>query len=61
MLSNGELVLNSLAAKITTPILVVHGTADSFNSYQATEQAYERISSTDKVFHSYEGCYHECE
>ncbi|KAJ2959263.1 hypothetical protein NQZ79_g5226 [Umbelopsis isabellina] len=61
MLTNGELVLNTLAAKITTPILVVHGTADSFNSYDAAKQAYERISSTDKAFHSYEGCYHECE
>lgn len=59
MLVNGELLLTS-AAKITTPVLVVHGTVDPINKFSAAKQMFEHISSSDKTFLGFEGCYHEC-
>jgi len=58
MLVNGELLLTS-AAKITTPVLVVHGTVDPINKFSAAKQMFEHISSSDKTFLGFEGCYHE--
>jgi len=59
MLVNGELLLKT-SAKITTPILVAHGTVDPINKFSATKEMFEHISSSDKTFLGFEGCYHEC-
>jgi alpha-beta hydrolase superfamily lysophospholipase len=59
MLVNGELLLTT-SAKITTPILVAHGTADPINKFAATKEMFEHISSSDKNLLGFDGCYHEC-
>ncbi|KAH8556054.1 Alpha/Beta hydrolase protein [Umbelopsis sp. PMI_123] len=58
MLANGELLLKT-SAKITTPVLVTHGTVDHINKFAATKEMYEHISSSDKNLLAFEGCYHE--
>jgi len=47
------------AAKITVPILVVHGTGDTITSLPATQQVFGLISSPDKTLKLLEGWFHE--
>lgn len=59
MLVNGELLLTT-SAKVSTPILVAHGTADPINKFAATKEMFEHINSSDKNLLGFDGCYHEC-
>jgi len=45
--------------KVTTPILMLHGSEDKVVPVRATEMAFERIGSTDKQKKIYPGMYHE--
>ena len=47
------------AAKITTPLLLMHGTEDRLAAIQATKEVYPLISSSDKELRILEGFYHE--
>lgn len=47
------------APRITTPVLVMHGTADKLASVAATQRMFERIESRDKELVIYPGFYHE--
>jgi len=47
------------APRITTPILVMHGTDDKLVSVAATQRMFERIESRDKELVIYPGFYHE--
>ena len=47
------------AARITTPILVMHGTEDKLASVDATKRLFGRIGSSDKELVIYPGFYHE--
>ena len=47
------------ALRITTPILVMHGTEDKLASVDATKRLFERIGSSDKELVIYPGFYHE--
>ncbi|KAG9457689.1 hypothetical protein H6P81_002197 [Aristolochia fimbriata] len=44
---------------ITTPFLVMHGTADTVTDPEASEKLYEEASSTDKSIKLYEGFVHD--
>jgi acylglycerol lipase len=47
------------APRITTPLLVLHGTEDRLASVDATRRIFERIASPDKELVIYPGFYHE--
>jgi alpha-beta hydrolase superfamily lysophospholipase len=47
------------ASRITTPILVMHGTDDRLASVDATRRMFERIGSPDKELVIFPGYYHE--
>jgi len=47
------------APKITTPLLVMHGTEDRLASATATTRLFERVISSDKELVIYPGFYHE--
>ena len=47
------------APRITTPVLVMHGTDDKLASVSATQRMFERIESRDKELVIYPGFYHE--
>jgi alpha-beta hydrolase superfamily lysophospholipase len=47
------------AAKITLPILIMHGAADRMVSPAASQLLYDRVSSPDKTLHIWDGYYHE--
>lgn len=47
------------ASQITTPLLVMHGTADKLASVDATKRLFEHIGSSDKELVIYPGFYHE--
>jgi alpha-beta hydrolase superfamily lysophospholipase len=47
------------AAKITTPVLVMHGTDDRLASVEATKKLFQNIGSSDKELDIYPGFYHE--
>jgi len=47
------------APKITTPLLVMHGTEDRLASATATKRLFERLNSADKELEIYSGFYHE--
>lgn len=47
------------APRITTPMLVLHGTDDRLASVDATRRVFERIKSPDKELVIYPGFYHE--
>ena len=47
------------APRITTPILVLHGTEDKLASVDATKRLFERIRSSDRELVIYPGFYHE--
>ncbi|KAA0237889.1 lysophospholipase [bacterium] len=44
---------------ITTPILIMHGTADLLTPAEGSRVLFERVSSPDKTLKLYEGLYHE--
>ncbi|XP_068660264.1 uncharacterized protein [Aristolochia californica] len=44
---------------VTTPFLVMHGTADTVTDPEASEKLYEEASSTDKSIKLYEGFVHD--
>jgi acylglycerol lipase len=48
-----------LAAKISNPVLVMHGTEDKLASLSATQQVFGRMASVDKELVVYQGFYHE--
>jgi len=45
--------------KLTTPFLVIHGTADALSSPEWSQRLYDRASAEDKMIHLYDGLYHE--
>lgn len=47
------------ATRITTPVLVMHGTEDKLASLDATKRMFENIGSRDKELVVYPGFYHE--
>ncbi len=47
------------APRITTPVLVMHGTGDKLASLAATQRMFELIESRDKELVIYPGFYHE--
>jgi alpha-beta hydrolase superfamily lysophospholipase len=47
------------AAKITLPILILQGSADKIVDPDGARMLYAAVSSSDKTFHVYDGCYHE--
>jgi alpha-beta hydrolase superfamily lysophospholipase len=47
------------APRVTTPMLVMHGTDDRLASVDATRRMFERIASPDKELVIYPGYYHE--
>jgi len=58
LLDMGDWIITD-APKITVPILMVHGTADTVTSIDATKQVYGLVSSSDKTLKLFEGWYHE--
>lgn len=51
--------VNQEMEKITTPLIIVHGSEDKLAYPKASELLYDRASSTDKTLKIYEGLYHE--
>lgn len=49
----------SEAAKISLPILIMHGSADVMTAPEGSELLHDSISSTDKQLTIYDGLYHE--
>ncbi|GAB4467840.1 MAG: alpha/beta hydrolase [Anaerolineae bacterium] len=47
------------AAKLTLPLLILHGGADSIAHPEGSREFYQRAGSTDKILKVYEGLYHE--
>ncbi len=47
------------AARITTPLLVMHGSEDRLASVEATKRLFDRAGSSDKELVIYPGFYHE--
>jgi alpha-beta hydrolase superfamily lysophospholipase len=47
------------APRISSSVLVMHGTEDKLASLSATQRVFERIASTDKELIVYQGFYHE--
>lgn len=47
------------AGRITTPLLVMHGTEDKLASFEATQSLFPMLGSKDKEFAAYPGFYHE--
>jgi len=45
--------------RLTLPILILHGTADSIASPVNSQRIYEGVGSVDKTLKRYEGAYHE--
>jgi alpha-beta hydrolase superfamily lysophospholipase len=48
-----------LAPRISSPVLVMHGTEDKLASLSATQRVFGRIASADKELIVYQGFYHE--
>jgi alpha-beta hydrolase superfamily lysophospholipase len=46
------------APDFRVPLLVLHGTADTFTSPAGSREFYERAGSEDKTYKTYEGAYH---
>ncbi|NLH08182.1 MAG: alpha/beta hydrolase [Chloroflexi bacterium] len=47
------------AGRLQMPLLLMHGTADRLTNYEHSRLFYERAGSTDKLFKTYDGFYHE--
>ena len=47
-----------LAPEFRVPLLVLHGTADTFTSPAASRQFFERAGTADKAYKTYDGAYH---
>jgi len=47
------------AARITRPILVLHGTADALTSPSGSERLIDAVSSSDRTMRSWPGAFHE--
>ena len=45
--------------KFTTPIFIIHGTADKATRYQGSKDFYDTVGSSDKTLKLYEGHYHD--
>ena len=58
-LNRAILCIQANMEAITQPGLIVHGTADRLADINGSSDLYERISSKDKSFKTYEGYYHE--
>lgn len=52
-------MVQSRAADITLPLLIVHGSEDRLASPAGAHELFEKISSPDKQFHDCTGLYHE--
>jgi lysophospholipase len=44
---------------ITTPLLIMHGTADALTQPENSQRFYDRVASPDKTLKLYDGLYHE--
>jgi alpha-beta hydrolase superfamily lysophospholipase len=51
--------VKTAAAKITTPLLLLHGSEDRLAAVEATKEVYPLIASRDKELRLLEGFYHE--
>lgn len=56
---NGSDAVLSGLSRLTVPILILHGTADSIASPVNSQRIYDGVGSQDKTFKRYEGAYHE--
>lgn len=51
--------LHREAGNIRVPLLIVHGTADELASPEGSQDLFDRVGSSDRVFKQYEGLAHE--
>ncbi len=51
--------IQSGMARVSPPLLIMHGTADALADPAGSRQLYERAASTDKTLRLYDGLYHE--
>jgi alpha-beta hydrolase superfamily lysophospholipase len=58
-LFSGMSAIQSGAARITLPMLMLHGGADVMTAPEGSRFLYEHISSSDKTLKIYPGLYHE--
>jgi alpha-beta hydrolase superfamily lysophospholipase len=58
-LFSGMRRLRSEAGKITLPLLILHGDADTMTSPEGSRFLYEHAGSTDKALEIFPGLYHE--
>lgn len=47
------------AESLTSPILIMHGSADKITNPEGSRELYESVGSTDKTLKFYDGFYHE--
>jgi acylglycerol lipase len=52
-------LLNKSFARITLPLLILHGTADKVTKPSGSKEFYERAGSSDKTLRLYEGHFHD--
>jgi acylglycerol lipase len=58
-LNNAVQRIQASMETINLPVLIVHGTQDKLADINGSQSLYQRISSADKTFKTYEGYYHE--
>ena len=49
----------SEASRLTIPVYLFHGTADTLTSPEGSKKFFEKLTTTDKTLNLYEGLYHE--
>lgn len=52
-------LLRDRAGDITTPVLLMHGSADRLTAPSGSELLHDRVTSTDKTLKIYDGLFHE--
>lgn len=58
MLKAADRLLQNMP-NFTTPVFIIHGTADKATRYQGSQYFYDHAGSTDKTLKLYEGHYHD--
>jgi alpha-beta hydrolase superfamily lysophospholipase len=59
MLRGDERLKNGGFARITLPVLILHGTEDRVTRPSGSQEFYEQVGATDKTLKLYEGHYHD--
>ncbi len=52
-------LIQSRAAEVTLPVLIMHGSADSMTAPAGSQFLFDNVGSTDKTLELYPGLYHE--